>query len=235
MDASSQGGTPVQPQSTRRWLTKPRVVAAAFTASLLLVLTSMPVFAAMDATLSSDHARVGDQVLLLSDDHKGVALYWELSSENHQHLYLGPTTITASDQGCGAAGTAVGQLEWRGNASGLSFTVPPLPDGDYWLFMETSGQCWRLGGGNAGTGHVLGLRIGSVPADNQEMAKEWTPDQLGPPASQPSPHPRARGLKAAQSSSAQSVPWAAIALFGSVILMLVAIAYRTAKRKGLKF
>jgi hypothetical protein len=144
---------------------------------------AMPVtaFAAMDATLSSSRARPGDTVLLLTDDHKGTWNYKSLSSEDHQRIYLAPTTGNATEA-CGGPGSQLlGRLKWRGNAGGVVFVVPSLPSGDYWLFMETSHQCWRIAGATGATHEVLVLSVGNLPADNQEAAARWTRGSPTPP------------------------------------------------------
>jgi hypothetical protein len=138
----------------------------------------MPIdaFAAMDATLSSGHARSGDTVLLLTDDHGGTGNYQGLAAENHQPIYLAPTTGDFAQSCGGPSSRQVGQLDWRGNGGGLAFVTPSLATGDYWLFMKTSGQCWRIGG----TSGILVLSIGTIPADNQDAAARWRPDALAP-------------------------------------------------------
>ena len=178
----------------------------------VVLLTPITALAAMDAMLSSTHARPGDSVLLLTDDHKGTSIYDGLSSENQQPIYLAPTTGNWADA-CGGLGSSmVGRLQWRGNAAGLAFIVPSLPFADYWLFMKTQGQCWRVAG-QAGAGPLI-LTVGTSPADNQHVAMRWTVDSLPPPrqsVSHPSPVP--------QTSSPASL-WLAIA-GGSVLVLLV--------------
>ncbi len=106
---------------------------------------SIPALAAIDATLSSYHGRVGDVILLLTDNHNGVASYLDLSSEGHQTIYLSPTVTDIQagiSRACGGPGTrAVGELVWRGNAGGVAFALPDMPTGNYWVFMLTRGQC----------------------------------------------------------------------------------------------
>ena len=149
-----------------------------FTAAIALA-TPINALAAMDATLSSSHARPGDTVLLLTDDHGGTGNYQGLAAENHQPIYLAPTTGDFAQACGGPASQAVGRLEWRGNAGGVAFVVPTLQLADYWLFMETSSQCWRIGS----TTGILVLSVGNTPADNQDAAARWTADSLGPPPS----------------------------------------------------
>src|SRR2546423_40266 len=155
-----------------RCLPTGRGAAAALVLALAMVLeTAAPAFAAMDATLSSDHGRPGDAVLLMSDDHNGRGTYWGLSTENHQSIFLAPIGADPAKGCSGPDGRMLGHLEWRGNAGGVSFLVPSLPFGDYWFFMLTSGQCWRIAGiigtGRTASHQILVLSVGSVPADNQ--------------------------------------------------------------------
>ena len=147
------------------------------TACLAVFVTSITANAAMDATLSSDHARPGDWLLLLSDDHNGRATYQGLSSEGIQPIYLA-SVIGDFSSACG--GPVVARLAWRGNRGGVAFRVPPLRLGSYFLFIQTGGQCWRIGGTVAGTESPLMLTIGSTPAGNQDVAANWSIDSLGP-------------------------------------------------------
>lgn len=157
-------------------------------AAAMALSSAISALAAMDAMLSSSHARPGDAVLLLTDDHGGSGNYQGLASENHQPIYLAPTTGDLA-HGCGGPGSQpVGRLEWRGNAGGLLFIVPSLPVADYWLFMLTSNQCWRIGA----TIGILVLSIGTSPADNQDAAARWTSDSLGPPTGSTSQQPSAK-------------------------------------------
>jgi hypothetical protein len=176
-------------------------------ATAMLLLTPVTAVAAMDATLSSAHARPGDSVLLLTDDHNGAGNYGSLASENHQSIYLASTTAAGnwSADGCTGAGyQMVGQLQWRGNAGGLALSVPSVPPGDYWLFMKTHEQCWRIGGSNQGDHGPLVLSVGNTPADNQDVATRWTP----------SPAP--------SSGRSGGIPW--MTVIGAGVLALLTLA-----------
>jgi hypothetical protein len=151
-------------------------------ACLSVVMTSTNAYAAMDATLSSDHARPSDWVLLLTDDHNGRSAYQDLSSEGIQPIYLASVT---GDFSAACGGPVVARLAWRGNRGGVAFRVPGLQFGSYFLFMQTHGQCWRIGGMVAGTHNPLVLTIGAVAAENQDVAMKWSVESLGPPQ-----HPR---------------------------------------------
>jgi hypothetical protein len=166
------------------WVRLATVVLVVTTA----IATPQTALAAMAATISSDHARPGDSLLLLTDDFSGSWNYDGLSEENHQKIFLAPTS-TVNGDACGGAGTqSVGRLEWRGNAAGLAFVAPNLPVGDYWLFMQTNGACWRLAGETGASFAVLVLSIGSISADNQDVAAQWTVDSLPAlPGSKPQP------------------------------------------------
>lgn len=169
----------------------------------------------MDATLSSSHARPGDIVLLLTDDHTGTWNYTGLSSEDHQHIYLAPATGNPAEACGGPSSQLVGRLEWRGNAGGVVFTVPSLPSGYYSLFMETAGQCWRIAGGTGAGRGPLVLSIGNLPADNQEAAARWTADSLAP-----SPPPVPRQPLTPPTGSSSLMPWLGI-VGGCAVLLLV--------------
>jgi hypothetical protein len=177
----------------------------------IILLTPTTALAAMHATLSSTHARPGDSVLLLTDDHNGTWTYDGLSSENQQPIYLAPTTGDWANA-CGGAGSQmVGRLHWRGNAAGVSFIIPSLPLTDYWLFMETQGQCWRIVGLVGELAGPLVLSIGTVSADNQELAGRWTVDSL--------PVPK----RPATAPPGLAPPWLAIAV-GGLLVFVAAVA-----------
>lgn len=174
----------------------------------MLLLTPMSALAAMDATLSSSHARPGDHVLLLTEDYRGTWNYDGLSAESHQAIYLAATTSDPA-QACSGPGTQmVGRLQWRGNAAGLSFIVPTVAFADYWVFMNTHQQCWRIGYQPGGLHQPLILTVGTSPADNQDVAKRWTAESLLPPK------------RAVPQSS--STPMLAITI--SSVLLLVALS-----------
>ncbi len=157
----------------RRWL-------LGFTiAGVAVLMTSTKSFAAMDATLSSDHARPNDWVLLLTDDNNGRSIYQDLSSEGLQPIYLASVT---GDFSAACGGPVVARLAWRGNRGGVAFRVPGLQFGSYFLFMQTHGQCWRIRGTVASNHGPLVLTIGDAPADNQDVAAKWRIDSLGPPS-----------------------------------------------------
>jgi hypothetical protein len=195
------------------------IFVAVLVVAVILALTPIGALAAMIATLSSTHARPGDSVLLLTDDQKGTWTYEGLSSENRQPIYLSPTT-SAPAAACGSlTSQMVGSLHWRGNAAGVTFIVPNIPLGDYWLFMETRGQCWRIGGLVGRLAGPLVLSIGTVPADNQDLAKRWTVNSLVPPK------------RSDPQSSA--TPWLAI-IGGSALLLiaLLVVALRLRERSS---
>jgi hypothetical protein len=186
---------------------------AVLVAAAIVLVTPTTALAAMIATLSSTHAQPGDSVLLLTDDQNGSWTYEGLSSENRQPIYLSPTTSDPATA-CGSrTSQMVGRLEWRGNSAGVSFIVPNLPAAEYWLFMETNGQCWRVAGLVGRLAEPLVLSIGTTPADNQDVAKHWTVASLPLPKQSATAPP---GLK--QTSSGP--PWLAIA--GGCLLVLVA-------------
>jgi hypothetical protein len=199
------------------------IFVAVLVVAAIVLLTPTSTLAAMFATLSSPHGRPGDSVLLLSDDHRGTATYAGLSEENHQPIYLAPTTSDPATACGGPTSQMVGMLQWRGNAAGLVFVIPNGPLTDYWLFMATQGQCWRL----AANGEPLLLTIGTTPADNQEVARRWTVDSLSQPQqsrSKPSPAPQ---------SYPQASPWFVIAGVGVLALLgLLALLSRVRTHSG---
>jgi hypothetical protein len=211
----------------RRRLSKRRIRFAVVVLTGAMVLaTPMTAFAEMDAALSSSHARPGDTILLLTDDHKGTSNYKLLSSEDHQRIYLAPTTGNPAEA-CGGPGSQmVGSLEWRGNAGGVVFVVPSLPFADYWLFMETSGQCWRIAGGTGASSEILVLSIGNTPADNQDTAKRWTVNSLGPP-----PRPVSQQSRTSPSSSPSALPWLGIVSGCALVLLLISVVWRKARAR----
>jgi hypothetical protein len=199
------------------------ICLAVLVAAAIVLVTPTTALAAMIATLSSTHARPGDSVLLLTDDQNGTWTYEGLSSENRQPIYLAPITGKPADA-CGGAGSLmVGRLQWRGNAAGVSFIVPNLPAADYWLFMETNGQCWRVAGLLGRLAEPLVLSIGTNPADNQDVAKHWTVTSLPLPKQSATAPP---GLK--QTSSGP--PWLAIAVGGLLVFVAAITVARRARR-----
>lgn len=176
---------------------------------VIVLVTPITALAAMNATLSSSHARPGDSVLLLTDDHNGKWRYEGLSAENQQPIYLAPTTGSWADA-CGGPGSQmVGTLQWRGNAAGLAFMVPRLPPADYWVFMKTHEQCWRVAGALGQLSAPLVLSVGNSPAENQDLATRWTVDSLPIPPKRSVSHPA-------------TVPW--LALAGGGVLLLLALS-----------
>ena len=202
-----------------------RLVAVVILVTVSVLATPLTAFAAMDATLSSDHARPGDFVLLLTDDHKGTWNYELLSTGGHQPIYLAPTTGNRA-QACGGPGSQlVGMLQWRGNAGGAHFVVPDLPNGDYWLFMQPDGQCWRVAGG-AGPSHgPLVLSVGTIPADNQDVAASWTVDSLAPSA-----QPTLEQQRTLLPHSASGIFWAGIAGGCALVLLTIVVAWLKLRR-----
>jgi hypothetical protein len=152
---------------------RPVLIALSLAVAMVLM-ASVTGDAAMSSTLSSDHARPGDWILLLSDDHNGTWDYHSLSA-GRQAIYLAPV---GGDDGAACTGQWVGRLEWRGNRGGVAFRVPNLPPGVYKVFIDVvdaSPSCWV----------TSGLTIGNVAADNQAVAAGWTVDSLAQPSQQP--------------------------------------------------
>jgi hypothetical protein len=199
------------------------ICLAVLVAAAIVLVTPTTALAAMIATLSSTHAQPGDSVLLLTDDQNGSWTYEGLSSENRQPIYLSPTTSDPATA-CGSpTSQMVGRLQWRGNAAGVSFIVPNLPAADYWLFMETNGQCWRVAGLLGRLAAPLVLSIGTTPADNQDVAKHWTVTSLPLPKQSATAPP---GLK--QTSSGP--PWLPIAVGGLLVFVAAVTVARRARR-----
>jgi hypothetical protein len=192
-------------------------IALAIAAAATLMGTATA-YAAMDATLSSDHGRPGDWVLLLTDDNNGIAIYNDLSTEGNQPIFLAPTAgeFTA---GCGGAGSKmVGRLTWRGNRAGVAFRVPSLSLGTYYVFMETHAQCWRVAGMVSGAHGPLVLAIGNTSAENQDGAATWSADSLGPPLQvQPSQPPR-------QQAAASASMGSGIVVIGAFVIIVLVVA-----------
>jgi hypothetical protein len=202
----------------RRRLSKRRIRLAVVVVTATVVLaTPITAFAAMDATLSSSHARPGDLILLLTDDHKATWNYKGLSSEDHQQIYLAPITDNPAKACSNPGSKMVARLQWRGNAGGAAFVVPSLPFADYWLFMDTSGQCWRIASRTGGSREALVLSIGNTPADNQDAAARWTVDSLAPP-----PEPISQQSRTPASFSPSALTW--LGIVGGCALVLVVIS-----------
>lgn len=192
-------------------------IALAIAAAAMLMGT-VTAYAAMDATLSSDHGRPGDWVLLLTDDNNGRAIYDDLSTEGNQPIFLAPTAgvFTA---GCGGAGTKmVGLLTWRSNRAGVAFRVPSMSLGTYYVFMETHAQCWRVAGMVSGAHGPLVLAIGNISAENQDGAATWSADSLGPPLRlQPSQPPR-------QQPAALASIGPRLVVIGAIVILVLLVA-----------
>jgi LPXTG-motif cell wall-anchored protein len=180
---------------------RPVLVAVSLAVAIVLM-TSVTSNAAMDATLSSDHARPGDWILVLSNDHNGTWDYHSLSSAGRQAIYL---ARASGDDGTACSGQPVGRLEWRGNRGGVAFRVPNLPPGVYNVFInvvDASPSCWGITGG---------LTIGNVAADNQAVAAGWTVDSLSQPSQQ---QPNRQSNRLWLPIVGASVALAALSLFG---------------------
>jgi hypothetical protein len=199
------------------------ICLAVLVAAAIVLVTPTTALAAMIATLSSTYAQPGDSVLLLTDDQKGSWTYEGLSSENRQPIYLSPTTSDPATA-CGSpTSQMVGRLQWRGNSAGVSFIVPNLQAADYWLFMETNGQCWRVAGLVGRLAAPLVLSIGTTPADNQDVAKHWTVASLPLPKQSATISP---GLK----QTSAGPPWLAIAAGGLLVFVAAVAVARRARR-----
>lgn len=159
------------------------VLIALLLAVAMVLMASVTGDAAMSASLSSDHARHGDWILLLTDDHQGTWDYRSFSG-GRQAIYLAPVS---GDDAAACTGQPVGRLEWRGNRGGVAFRVPNLSPGVYNAFIDVvfaSPSCWVITGG---------LTIGNVAADNQAVAAGWTVNSLARASQQP-PRPQSNGL-----------------------------------------
>ena len=161
---------------------RPVLIALSLAVAMVLM-ASVTGDAAMSASISSDHARPGDWILLLSDDHNGTWDYHSLSAAGSQAIYLAPV---GGDDGAACSGQPVGRLAWRGNRGGVAFTVPNLPPVVYKVFIDVvdaSPSCWV----------TSGLTIGNVAADDQAVAAGWTVNSLARASQQP-PRPQSKGL-----------------------------------------
>jgi hypothetical protein len=67
----------------------PVLIALPLAVAMVLI-ASVTGDAAMSISLSSDHARPGDWILLLTDDHNGTWDYHRLSAAGRQAIYLAP-------------------------------------------------------------------------------------------------------------------------------------------------
>lgn len=153
---------------------RPVLIALSLAVAMVLI-ASVTGDAAMLSSLSSDHARPGDWILLLTDDHNGTWDYHSLSAAGRQPIYLAPV---GGDDAAACTGQSVGRLQWRGNRGGVAFRVPNRPPGVYQVFVDVvdnSPSCWVTNG----------LTIGNVAADNQAVAAGWTVASLSPPSQQP--------------------------------------------------
>ena len=163
-------------------LARPVLIALSLAVAMVLM-ASVTGDAAMSASLSSDHARPGDWILLLSDDHNGTWDYHSLAAAGRQAVYLAPV---GGDDSAACSGQPVGRLAWRGNRGGVAFRVPNLAPGVYKIFIDVvdaSPSCWV----------TSGLTIGNVAADNQAVAAGWTVNSLARASQQP-PRPQSNGL-----------------------------------------
>lgn len=163
----------------------------------LAVLPASPVFAAIVARLSSPHGRVGDVVVLTTDDVNRTWDYSGLSALPPQAVYIVPTArfdaeLQAAGRiaSCGSASSSLlGYLRWQGNTGRLRFTIPAVEGGEYYvlLHLATEGQCWRIGGP---PGSSLVLTVGDQPAlpapsDPPAAAKVPPPTTAVPPTTIP--------------------------------------------------
>jgi len=191
----------------------------------MAAVTAVPAFAAMDATLSSDHARPGDKLLLLTADHNGTWNYESLASENQQSIYLASVTASPRKHAVDRAVQSLDASSGEATQEASGSLYPAFPLAEYWVFMETFGQCWRIAEPKGRTNDVIVLTIGSTPADNQEAAAAWTLDSL------PRPSPPALPKPHIQAAAGASVGIWWLWIVGACALLLVLL---TASRRALR-
>jgi len=161
------------------------------TTAAVMALSPLVADAAVDATLSSDHARPRDHLLLLTDNHGGAWDYSALILQGPHDVFMAPTT---SDPGvdCGGPDSiAIGQLVWRGSKGGVAFDAPLVTSGDYWFFLLTDHECWRIGTPDRKASRIMTLRIGTDSAIHQDLAASWArrPNSQVPRQAYPAPVP----------------------------------------------
>jgi hypothetical protein len=186
-------------------------VGLAVAAALLLVHV-LPVSAAIEATLSSSQSRPGDLIVLTTENHGIGNLYEGLAAEGPLLIYLARKANIDNEVNrgvllCGALEwRLLGKLTWVSATGSLSFTVPNVPDGDYYFMFrwtESSRSCSRMGG-----------RYGALVLTVEGSAEVASP--VAPAAGQGS-----RGMP----------PWAAMVIVVcAVVLVTVALRRRRSLR-----
>ena len=108
-------------------------------AATMAAVTAVPAFAAMDATLSSDHARPGDKLLLLTADHNGTWNYESLASENQQSIYLASVTASPRKHAVDRAVQSLDASSGEATQEASGSLYPAFP-------LASIGCSWRLSG-----------------------------------------------------------------------------------------
>lgn len=125
-------------------------------AILLSALLPLPAFAAVAAKLSPSSASPGSRVVLTTVDvGNGSAYKATLARQKGQAVFLIATT-RYRETSCGDPDSyLVGHLTWKGDVGVVTFTLPTMPYGSYYVFIQVDSQCWRVAEGNRDVPLVL--------------------------------------------------------------------------------
>jgi hypothetical protein len=159
------------------------VAAGLGLAAALALALAIRALAAIEAGLSTSVAQPGVRVTLTTQDNGHLTAYSDLVSNGPEPVYIVSTTDFEKEiarygsQRCGAPEQRyLGKLTWVGDTGSLSFSVPHVPNGDYYFELTVpyaSPQCWRIGGPSGAL--VLTIEQGDGPSGRSLPANAGTP------------------------------------------------------------
>jgi hypothetical protein len=162
-------------------------------AALALLLAGIPTaaIAAVNATLSSRQGKPGDIVVItIPSEFSGLQSASPLPAFLIRPEALDRVIAQYGHNECSAEGPVrIGSVVWSGNTGTLVFTVPDIPEGQYYLEVEVRGaypSCWRVGDaqrrvpGAPGDG-VLVFEVLDKNADPVPLVATPAPDLVTPP------------------------------------------------------
>jgi hypothetical protein len=131
-----------------------RALAVLALSAGLSIALSLPVFAAIDASIVPAAGAPGDRLVLTTGDPNNPQADAGLAGQTRTVYLINFADFEAQTrryrhQVCGTHGDrALGSLSWRNGIGSLDFRVPSVPAGTYYLqvrVLNVSPDCWRIG------------------------------------------------------------------------------------------
>jgi hypothetical protein len=138
---------------------------------------SLPVFAAVDASIAPAAGAPGDRLVLTTGEPKNPQADAGLEGQTRTVYLINFADFEAQTrrykhQVCGTQGDhALGSLSWRNGIGSLDFRIPNVPAGEYYFqvrVLNVSPDCWRIG--SATELGPLVLTVTSAAADGQSSS-----------------------------------------------------------------